>query len=155
MLKIWCCCAKEIDFFYGSPFTSILLFTLLRQILAVVVLQEGITNRKYFKEKIARGWSFPSGIWVRGLREGKWVPALDHRQDHGAVSFLHRRKLWLDVPTAQEIDAGVRTGRGEGWSRHVGTCFQEDRTVAKLLGAWTEPHSQGADAVPCSRWQLD
>jgi len=93
----------------------------------------------------------PLLLACKALRSQLARPALDHRQDHGAVSFLHRRKLWLVVVAAQEIDAGVRTGRGEGWSRHVGTCFQEDRTVAKLLGAWPEPHSQGAVAVPCSR----
>jgi len=95
--------------------------------------------------------SCPKQLACKALRYQPARPALDHRQDHGAFSFLHRRKLLLVVPAVQEIGAGVRREREGDWSRHVGTCFQEDRTVAKLLGAWTEPHSQGAVAVPCSR----
>jgi len=70
-------------------------------------------------------------------------PALDHRQDHVVASFPHRGKQGRADPAVQETVGGAGgRGRGEGdWAaRHVGACFQEERTVAKLLlGAWRAP----------------
>jgi len=72
-------------------------------------------------------------------------PALDHRQDHVVASFPHQGKQGRADPAVQETVGGAGGGRGTGegdWAaRHVGACFQEERTVAKLLplGAWRVP----------------